>query len=126
MNGNAALKLQDQELRVEVVEGRDGFVQLERAWNDALAKGPRNEPMLRHEWMRAWIENFAPGATLRTFVVRSGREIHAAVPLIETEERSADTCFLPMITWSAPVNDHSQRGGVLLGRRWEEAVDLIW
>jgi CelD/BcsL family acetyltransferase involved in cellulose biosynthesis len=101
-------------------------VQLERAWNDALAKGPRDEPMLRHEWVRAFIENFAPGATLRTFLAKAGRELHAAVPLIETRERSADTCFLPMTTWSIPVNDHSQRGGVLLGRRWEEGLGSIW
>lgn len=125
--GNAALKLSPEtELRVEVVEGRDAFVQLERAWNDALSKGPRDEAMLRHEWVRAFIENFAPGATLRTFVARAGKEIHAAVPLIETSERSADTCFVPMTTWSIPVNDHSQRGGVLLGRRWQEGLELIW
>jgi CelD/BcsL family acetyltransferase involved in cellulose biosynthesis len=116
----------EAELRVEVVEGRDAFVQLERVWNDALARGPRDEPMLRHEWVRAFIENFAPGATLRTFVAKAGRELHAAVPLIETQERSADTCFLPMTTWSIPVNDHSQRGGILLGRRWEEGLSLIW
>ncbi len=114
------------DLRVEVLEGRDAFVQLERAWNDALAKGPRDEPMLRHEWLRAWIENFAPGARLRTFVARAGREICAAVPLIETQERNADTCFVPMSTWHSPANDHSQRGGVLLGRRWEEALPQIW
>jgi CelD/BcsL family acetyltransferase involved in cellulose biosynthesis len=125
--GNAAVQLsQDAELRVEVVEGRDAFVQLERAWNDALSKGPHDEPMLRHEWLRAYIENFAPGATLRTFLARAGREICAAVPLIETTERNADTLFLPMVTWSLPVNDHSQRGGVLLGRRGEEGLQLIW
>ena len=114
------------ELRVDVVEGRDAFVQLEKAWNEALSRGPRDEPMLRHEWVRAFIENFAPGATLRTFVAKAGKEIHAAVPLIETQERNADTCFVPMTTWSIPVNDHSQRGGVLLGRRWQEGLDLIW
>jgi hypothetical protein len=114
------------ELEMQIVLGRDAFVQLERAWNDALARGPRDEPMLRHEWMRAYIENFAPGATLRTFVARAGREIHAAVPLIETRDRSTDTCHLPMTTWSLPVNDHSQRGGVLLGRRWKEGLEAIW
>ena len=114
------------ELRVDLVEGRDAFLQLEKAWNEALGKGPRDEPMLRHEWVRAFIENFAPGATLRTFVAKAGKEIAAAVPFIETQERSFDTCFLPMTTWSIPVNDHSQRGGVLLGRRWKEGLDLIW
>src|SRR5712675_1257784 len=117
---------QDSPLAVEVLEGRDAFVQLEREWNAALARGPRDEPMLRHEWLRAWIENFAPGATLRTFLARAGREICAAVPLLETKERSVDTCFFPMTTWHTPVNDHSQRGGVLLGRRGEEGLRSIW
>ncbi len=114
------------ELRLELVEGRDAFVQLEREWNAALARGARDEPMLRHEWLRAWIENFAPGATLRTFLAREGKEICAAVPLIETREQGADTCFLPMVTWHTPSNDHSQRGGVLLGRRGDEGLNLIW
>src|SRR5260370_29829776 len=94
-------------LEVTVVEGRDAFVQLEREWNNALAKGPRDEPMLRHEWLRAWIENFAPGATLRTLVARTGKVIHAPVPLIETTPRDADTCFLPLTTSSPPCNSHS-------------------
>ena len=124
---SVALKQRPEaELRVEVVEGRDAFVGLEREWNAALARGARDEPMLRHEWLRAFIENFAPGATLRTFLARCGREICAAVPLLESRERSADTCLLPMTTWHTPVNDHSQRGGLLLGRRGEEGLRLIW
>ena len=68
---SVALKQQPApELRVEVIEGRDAFLGLERAWNEALGKGPRDEPMLRHEWLRAWIENFAPSLPLRTFVAR--------------------------------------------------------
>ena len=117
---------QDQPLAVEVLEGRDAFNSLEREWNAALAKGPRNEPMLRHEWLRAWIENFAPGATLRTFVARTGKELHAAVPLLESTDRDADTCFLPLVTWALPVNDHSQRGGILLGARGKEALPLVF
>jgi len=123
---NAARQLEEQELSVEIIEGRDAFCSLEREWNAALARGPRDEPMLRHEWMRAFIENFAPGATLRTFLARAGREIHAAVPLIEQRERSADTCLLPMVTWATPCNEHSQRGGVLLGRRGDEGLRAIW
>jgi CelD/BcsL family acetyltransferase involved in cellulose biosynthesis len=113
-------------LRLEVIEGRDAFNALEREWNSALARGPRDEPMLRHEWIKAWIDNFAPGALLRTFVVREGKELHAAVPLVETVERSADTCYVPMTTWAAPQNDHSQRGGALVGRRGREALKLVW
>jgi hypothetical protein len=111
---------------VEVIEGRDAFVQLEKAWNDALSKGPRDEPMMRHEWIRAWIENFAPGSKLRTFVARTGKEIHAALPLVESIDRDFDTCYLPLTTWSLPVGDHSQRGGLLLGRLAAEGMQAIW
>ena len=117
---------EEQPLRVEVVEGRDAFNALEREWNAAWARGPRPEPMLRHDFVKAWIENFAPGAELRTFVVRGGKEIHAALPLIETVEKGADTCFVELTTWSTPANDQSQRGGFVLGRRHEEALQLLW
>ena len=119
-------RLSEPPLAVEVAEGREAFNALEKEWNAALPRGPRDEPMLRHEWVRAWIENFAPGASLRTLVARSGRELHAAVPLLETKERNADTCFLPLTTWGTPHNDHSQRGGVLLGRRGKEALTAVW
>ena len=127
--GTAAAKASppgEAPLAVEVLEGRDAFHGLEREWNAALARGPRDEPMLRHEWLRAWIDNFAPGAPLRTFVVREGKELHAAVPLMESLERNADTCFVPLLTWATPQNDHSQRGGTLVGRRGREALELVW
>ena len=117
---------EDPALTVELIEGRDAFLGLEKEWNAALARGPRDEPMLRHEWTRAWIENFAPSSPLRVFVARTGKEIQAAIALVESQERSADTLFLPMTTWALPVNDQSQRGGVLLGRRGEEGLRAIW
>ena len=91
-------------------------------WDGVPAGGGRSLPF----GLRAWIENFAPSLPLRTFVARAGREIVAAMPLIEMRERSADTCLLSMTTWQAPANDHSQRGGVLLGRGGEEGLRLIW
>jgi CelD/BcsL family acetyltransferase involved in cellulose biosynthesis len=113
-------------LRIEKLEGRDAFNALERDWNAALAQAPRNEPMLRHEWLRAWIENFAPSAPLRVFTAREGRQLVAALPLVELHERSADTCFLPLTTWALPCNDHSQRGGMLLGARGLEALPSLF
>src|SRR2546428_7286440 len=112
---SATVRAPEPPISVEVVEGREAFNALEKEWNATLAGGPRDEPMLRHEWVRAWVENFAAGAPLRTLVARAGRELHAAVPLLEMKERNADTCFLPLTTWGTPHNDHSQRGGVLLG-----------
>jgi CelD/BcsL family acetyltransferase involved in cellulose biosynthesis len=113
-------------LEIELLEGREAFAALERDWNAALSQGPRDEPMLRHEWIRAWIENFAPGLPLRIFVARAGKVLAAAVPLVERLERSADTCFVAMKTWATPCNDHSQRGGILLGARGVEALPAVF
>jgi len=123
---SATVRAPEPPISVEVVEGREAFNALEKEWNATLAGGPRDEPMLRHEWVRAWVENFAAGAPLRTLVARAGRELHAAVPLLEMKERNADTCFLPLTTWGTPHNDHSPRGGVLLGRRGKEALPALW
>jgi CelD/BcsL family acetyltransferase involved in cellulose biosynthesis len=114
------------ELEMELLEGREAFAALEREWNAALSQGPRDEPMLRHQWIRAWIENFAPGLPLRVFVARAGKTLAAAVPLIEFKEASAHTCFVPMTTWATPCNDHSQRGGILLGARGVEALPALF
>jgi Acetyltransferase (GNAT) domain len=114
------------ELEIDLLEGREAFAALERDWNAALAQGPRDEPMLRHEWVRAWIENFAPSLHLRVFVARAGKTLAAAVPLIEYQEASTHTCFVPMKTWATPCNDHSQRGGILLGARGVEALPALF
>jgi len=116
--GNAAEKLAPPQLEVSIFEGRDAFVQLEREWNAALAHGPRDEPMLRHEWLRAWIENFAPGATLRTFLAREGKEICAAVPLIETRERREAFLFADRLATAVGEPGEAWRG-VFEG--WPEA-----
>jgi CelD/BcsL family acetyltransferase involved in cellulose biosynthesis len=116
----------DEPLEIDLVQGREAFVALEKEWNAALARGPRDEPMLRHEWLRAHVENFTPGAPLRVFLARTGRELHAAIPLIERREQSLDTCGLPLVTWELPASDHSQRGGILLGRRFAEALTPLW
>jgi len=113
-------------ITVELLEGRDAFSALEKEWNAALAKGPRDEPMLRHEWLKAHFENFTPSAPLRVFVARTGKELQAAIPFVEKVERNLDTCGLSMTTWELPASDHSQRGGVLVGRRGVEALLLLW
>ena len=37
-------------ISVEMVEGREAFNALEKEWNAALPRGPRDEPMLRAEY----------------------------------------------------------------------------
>jgi CelD/BcsL family acetyltransferase involved in cellulose biosynthesis len=123
---SAAEKAQGPGFIVELVEGREAFAALEKEWNAALAKGPRDEPMLRHEWLRAHVENFTPGAPLRVLLARAVGELHAALVLVERREQGADTCGLPLTTWELPASDHSQRGGALLGPRGAEALEALW
>jgi len=81
--------------------------------------------MLRHEWLRAWIENFAPSLPLRTFV---------AAPAARSPPPCPDRAAGAKRGYLLRVHDHladaGQRpfaaGGVLLGRGGDDGLRLIW
>src|SRR5688500_11087578 len=70
-------------IAVKEVIGRSDFVALEKEWND-LVETTHDEPFHRHEFIRTWIEHFAPEADLSILTGRNraGRLI-AALPLMK-------------------------------------------
>ncbi len=54
---------------VQEVTDRAGFMALEPEWN-ALVEATSNELFYRHEFLRIWIDNFAPTAQLRMLTLR--------------------------------------------------------
>jgi CelD/BcsL family acetyltransferase involved in cellulose biosynthesis len=93
-------------MAVTEVLGRSEFMALEQEWN-ALVEATCGEPFLRHEFIRTWIDNFAPDTTLSILTGRndSGRLV-AALPLMRTR---GFVNGLPARQARATANTHSCR-----------------
>jgi CelD/BcsL family acetyltransferase involved in cellulose biosynthesis len=95
---------------VEVVRERAAFVRLASEWN-SLVEATSDQVFYRHEFLRIWIDNFAPGAELRILTLRDGDgRLTAALPLIA--ER-ASVYGVPVRQLSATANPHSCRFDVI-------------
>ncbi|MCE9673724.1 GNAT family N-acetyltransferase [Myxococcus stipitatus] len=104
--------------RVIEVDDRAAFMALESEWN-ALVEATSDEVFYRHEFLRVWLDNFAPGARLCVLTLRdaAGR-LSAALPL--WEER-ATLYGVPVRQLSGAANAHSCRFD-LLARDPDEAA----
>ncbi len=92
--------------------GREAFGALEKTWNRALARGPRDEPFFRHEYQRLWLEAFAPSAQPLAYTVTAGGETRLAAAFVRRTER---VLGVPLDTLALPAGDHSNRAGFALG-----------
>jgi CelD/BcsL family acetyltransferase involved in cellulose biosynthesis len=103
---SAPLRMQATVPDVAVVTTKEEFRSLEREWN-ALVTAHNNILFLRHEFLFAWLESFAPDASLFVLTGRSsdGRLV-AALPLIR--ER-ANIRGIPVRQLSSMSNEHSCR-----------------
>jgi CelD/BcsL family acetyltransferase involved in cellulose biosynthesis len=105
---------------VQEVEGAGGFAALAAEWDALVAEGPVDSPYLRHDFLAAWLDAFAPAGRLRVLVARDRRGRAAGMaPLLE--ERRAGVVFQV-----APANDHSVRVEWALGRDPDGAVQAMW
>jgi CelD/BcsL family acetyltransferase involved in cellulose biosynthesis len=93
-------------MAVTEVIGISDFMTLEREWN-ALVEATCGEPFLRHEFIRTWIDNFAPGETLSILTGRNSEgRLVAALPLMRTR---GFVSGLPARQALATANTHSCR-----------------
>lgn len=107
---------------VEVVHGREGFLALRGAWNEALLSGPDPTPALEHDFLRLWHESFGQGQSPTSIVVRDENGIRAAISMLIGAgfvER------VPVRVARALTNSHSTRGGVLFGPDGTEALPAL-
>lgn len=97
-------------LSVREVNDRGGFLALEQEWN-ALVESAQDEVFYRHEFIRIWIDNFAPTSRLRILTARDASgTLCAALPLME--ERSS-LYGIPVKQLVATANPHSCRFDVI-------------
>lgn len=104
----------------DVVE-RPSFVALEREWN-ALVEASAAQPFQRHEYVRAFLHHFLPGAALKLVTGRdaAGR-LALLLPLVAGR---ASICGIPARELCSPTNVHSLRFDLLAdaGSRDHEAL----
>jgi CelD/BcsL family acetyltransferase involved in cellulose biosynthesis len=106
--------------RVEVLEGRAAFDRLRGEWNALVARGPADGPFVRHEWIAAWLDAFAPEGKLRVLAARGPTGAAAGfAPFLEERARG-------LVRLVAPANDHSCRVEWALGPDASGAAAAIW
>ncbi|HYX92202.1 MAG TPA: GNAT family N-acetyltransferase [Myxococcaceae bacterium] len=107
---NEVVQVQTLDGRVEEIRDRAAFVALEREWNALVAESD-DQIFYRHEFLRVWIDNFAPRAQLRALVIRGrGGRLEAALPLLA---RPARMYGVPVRELSSAANPHSCRFDLL-------------
>lgn len=102
---------------------RERFESLGPEWDALLARSGPGEPFLRHAFLKAWLDNFAPEARLRLFVARECGRLVAALPLID---ETARVWGVPVRRVRAPANVHSCRFDLLCEPERADAVAAIW
>jgi len=99
-----------QFMSVKEVRVRSDFMALEGEWN-ALVESTSDSPFYRHEFILAWIDNFAPDAKLSILTGRNktGRLV-AAFPLMKAR---SFVCGVPARQTVSTANPHSCRFDLL-------------
>lgn len=106
--------------RVEEVRGRAAFEALREEWNALAARGPVDLPMVRHEWISAWLEAFAPRESPLVLAARArSGELMGLAPFLVERRRG-------VVRLLAPANDHSCRFEWVLGEDASGAVAALW
>src|SRR3954469_15427156 len=77
------LTLEGQRINVSEINDKLSFAGLKSEW-DALVEATSDEVFYRHDFIRTWIDNFAPDACLRILVGRDDTgKLAAVLPLIQ-------------------------------------------
>lgn len=93
-------------LRVEEVRDLEGFDALEAEWN-ALVIRADDQVFYRHEFVRCWLQSFAPGASLRILTARSGEG--GLVAVLGLQEEQGHQYGVPVRQLTSLTNKHSCR-----------------
>ncbi|WP_199724573.1 GNAT family N-acetyltransferase [Corallococcus sp. AB011P] len=93
-------------LCVAEVRSLAAFNALEAEWN-ALVKRADDQVFYRHEFVRCWLENFAPGAALRILTARNALGMLVAV--LGLQEEQGHQYGVPVRQLSSLTNKHSCR-----------------
>jgi len=111
------------EIRVEIIDGLQSFLDLEPIWNHVAEAAGLDHPFLEFIWVRTWWESFGAGSSLHVLVLRAGDRAIAIAPLMLT----------PIRMWGIKVrrlgffyNAHVPCADFLIAERHDEVYRAIW
>jgi len=111
------------EIRIEIIDGLQGFLDLEPIWNQVAEAAGLDHPFLEFIWVRTWWESFGAGSSLHVLVFRADERPIAIAPLMLT----------PIRMWGIKVrrlgflyNAHVPCADFLIAERHEEVYRAIW
>ncbi len=102
---------------------RAQFDSLRSEWDALLARSGQEEPFLRHAFLKAWLDNFAPEAPLRLLAARERGRLVAVLPLLEGPAR---VFGVPVRRLRPPANVHSCRFDLIAESDRPEAIAALW
>ncbi|MFB1482932.1 GNAT family N-acetyltransferase [Corallococcus sp. RDP092CA] len=109
-------------LRVEELRDLPAFDALAAEWN-ALVKRVDDQVFYRHEFVRCWIESFAPEVTLRILTARNALGMLVAV--LGLQEEQGHQYGVPVRRLSSLTNKHSCRFDLLADEPRRAAVAFL-
>lgn len=110
-------------LSLEIIRDPSAFMALAPEWNALLARSPQAQnPMLTHEWFRAWWESFGDDKELMLLLVKSGGTLTGIAPFMRFSTRYHG---VPIRLLSLITNDHTNRADFILADHTRECVDLV-
>ncbi len=110
-----------EESSSEVIADRGSWMALRSRWNALAAASPFDWPMVRHEFLTIFLDNFAPEVRLRVVVVRREETLAAGAALAS---RRCSYHGLPYSALTSLSNVHSGRFDLLALD--DDAVRGLW
>lgn len=71
-------------LYIERVDSYEGFLKLERAWDELLRESDADNPFLTFEWMSTWWQHYGSGKELFILIVKENGKAVAIAPLMKS------------------------------------------
>ena len=113
------------DLRLDVVTDDDGFSALRGEWSDLAAGDPEPNVFLTWPWAHAWWQHFGRGRAHHTLHIVVVRDTLGPVGLAPLYTSRVGVGPLATTAMQRINHDAGDYGGMLLGRRADEAVALL-
>lgn len=110
-------------LHVDVVAGREAFLQMEPLWTQIVKEAAVRHPFAEHLWASTWLECFGAGSEPYILLVTAGSRPIGIAPLLRSVTRIGG---IPIRRLGFFYNDHVPRADFIIADRATEVYAAIW